>query len=440
LANLLAEKQPGLPDAWVKNLVRFTLDRREALLGLAQTHGSPLYVFEPARVRARATAFLAAFRRELPEFRAYFAMKSNNHPAVSAEAVRAGLGLDVSSGVELAAALALGCEDIIFSGPGKSSEELELAVLNCARVTVLLDSFAELGRLEETAARHGAQVRAGVRLTTEERGLWRKFGIPLARLGEFFEQAECAPHVDFSGLQFHTSWNLTPAAHVAFLRRLGDTLGRMRPEHLARIRFVDIGGGFWPEAGEWVHRAATPQGRVEETLFPERGRPAGRAGYAAQPVGEFAARIAEAVRLNIFPHVRCAIHAEPGRWICHEAMHLLLTVADKKDADLVVTDGGTNLIGWERFEADYFPVVNLSRPDEEERECLILGSLCTPHDVWGYAYFGAGVENGDVLVIPWQGAYTWSLRQEFIKPLAPVVTLPPGTDVTKAGGEAPDRN
>jgi len=50
----------------------------------------------------------------------------------------------------------------------------------------------------------------------------------------------------------------------------------------------------------------------------------------------------------------------------------------------------------------------------------VLGSLCTPHDLWGYSYWGSGIEPGDVLLIPCQGAYTYSLRQEFIKPLPEV--------------------
>jgi len=90
---------------------------------------------------------------------------------------------------------------------------------------------------------------------------------------------------------------------------------------------------------------------------------------------------------------------------------------DKKDDHLVITDGGTQAVGWDRFEHDYFPVINLSRPALKERECLVCGSLCTPHDLWGYSYFGQAIEIGDVLLIPTQGAYTYSLRQNFIKSL-----------------------
>jgi diaminopimelate decarboxylase len=104
-------------------------------------------------------------------------------------------------------------------------------------------------------------------------------------------------------------------------------------------------------------------------------------------------------------------------------MHILVRVVDKKERDLVITDAGTNAIGWERFEIDYFPVLNLSREGLAENSCDILGSLCTPHDVWGYCYFGSDIDVGDLLMIPCQGAYTYSLGQNFIKPLPRVVKI-----------------
>jgi diaminopimelate decarboxylase len=104
-------------------------------------------------------------------------------------------------------------------------------------------------------------------------------------------------------------------------------------------------------------------------------------------------------------------------------MHILIQVIDKKMPDMVITDAGTNAVGWERFETDYFPVLNLTRPGLTEKPCRILGSLCTPHDAWGYSFFGTDIQEGDILMIPFQGAYTYSLRQSFIKPLPETILL-----------------
>ncbi len=102
-------------------------------------------------------------------------------------------------------------------------------------------------------------------------------------------------------------------------------------------------------------------------------------------------------------------------------MHILLRVLDKKGSRTVITDGGTNLLGWERPLAEFIPVINLSKPSFREETTRVFGSLCTPYDIWGYSLFGEGICAGDILVIPDQGAYTYSLRQSFIKPRARVI-------------------
>jgi diaminopimelate decarboxylase len=143
----------------------------------------------------------------------------------------------------------------------------------------------------------------------------------------------------------------------------------------------------------------------------------------ATGLAEFAGQLSAAIHEHLFSAGPYRICLEPGRWICNDAVHLLISVIDKKAPDLVITDAGTNTVGWERFETDYFPILNLTRPSLDEKPCHILGSLCTPHDVWGYMYFGDDIQPGDILMIPTQGAYTYSLRQNFIKPLPAVHTI-----------------
>jgi diaminopimelate decarboxylase len=314
-------------------------------------------------------------------------------------------------------------------------------------VTLLCDSFGELRRLEQVLAARDADadrptgvvpddrigegldaseprcLRIGVRLTSDEQGLWRKFGIPLAELPAFCAAACDCPRVELRGLQFHTSWNLDPGRQVAFIARLGQALATLPAAARSRLEFLDIGGGFWPEEGEWLHQPPDTRAAAGPFAFdPAHGVPR-HYRCPAVPLETFAAEIAAAVRAHIAPWIAGRIYAEPGRWLAHPAMHILLTVIDKKGPHLVITDGGANAIGWERYESDYFPVLNLTRPAPVEQACHILGSLCTPHDVWGFAYFGDGIEPGDVLLIPAQGAYTYSLRQEFIKPVPASVVI-----------------
>lgn len=413
---------PLPPDILLRHVEGYFADRKQ-YLDLAGKHHPPLYVLQPRILAQRAGEFRDAFCKVLKETGFYFAVKSNNHPEVARILLENRFGLDVSSGAELQMALYLGAEDIIFSGPGKTREELLLAVRNTCRTVVLLDSFHELDRLQQAASSVGCQVRAGVRVSIDPKGLWRKFGIALEDLNAFHQQACSCPDVLLQGIQFHSSWNMDPARQIGYIAKLGRALSAMPLEFRKNIRFVDVGGGYWPKQGEWMQEAGTSEGMMRKALDMPVNSAFAHYWNPASAIEVFACEIADAVAKHILPVANCRICFEPGRWICNDSMQLLFSVVDKKAPDLVITDAGTNAVGWERFETDYFPVLNLTRPALRENPCAIVGSLCTPHDVWGYSYWGSGLEEGDVLLIPMQGAYTYSLRQEFIKPLPQVVIL-----------------
>ena len=179
-------------------------------------------------LRERADAFRGTFEATLPDCAFSFAMKSNSCPRLLEVLLDAGFGIDASGAPELEAAFRLGARDVVFSGPGKTDAELRLAVEHADRVTVLLDSFGELERLERAAAR-GREVRAGVRVSTDPAGLWGKFGIPPGELPRFLREARSCGRVRLEGLQFHTSWNMSPRAQCDFLATLGGILDTLPP-------------------------------------------------------------------------------------------------------------------------------------------------------------------------------------------------------------------
>ena len=425
-AQILKQDEAELPRQEISSFVSHYIDRKDAFLQAAEQHGSPLYLIDTDALRQRAMQFQEAFQNVFAQPPGvYYAVKSNNHPLVIETFLDVDLGLDVSSGVELQIALDLDAFDIVFSGPGKTSDELTLAIRHADRVTVLIDSFSELRRLEACAARSNTHIRAGVRLTSDPNGLWRKFGIAPSELGNFLSQAEQCPHVSVCGLQFHTSWNMNPARQIAFIGELAEVLGHLPAGFRSQLEFVDIGGGYWPAQGEWLQEAATSAGMLRGILAPDsisRGIPRRVPGT---PIETFAHELGRAVREHLTPHLDARICLEPGRWLCNDGMHLLMTAIDCKAPDLVITDAGANAIGWERFEHDYFPVINLTRPAMTERPCNVLGCLCTPHDVWGYSYWGEDIQDGDILMIPTQGAYTYSLRQNFIKDPPGAIAIQP---------------
>jgi len=422
---LMGVRETVLSKAILEPYLDSHLGKRNIFMESASRFGTPQYLFDEPSLRGRITAFKEVFARYFERYRLFYAMKSNPFEGLCRKAVGNGMGLDVSSGFELARALKTGCSEIIFSGPGKTREELSLAVENRRRVTLLMDSFGEFQRISELLkekGNHKDPLKLGVRVRSQQQGIWNKFGIPIKELSSMIKKAVSLKRAQFQGIQFHTSWNLDPLAQIAMINEIGSYLASHVPNPFHRLlKFLDMGGGFWPEQGEWLNPQHTLKGKLIEILDP--GHRFGLRHYhkKAFTLDHFAKEIALSISNQPSPLCNLEIWAEPGRWISTPAMHILLEVVDKKDSRTVITDGGINLLGWERPLTEFIPVINLTRPSRKEHSLRIFGSLCTPHDVWGTSIFGDGIEAGDILLIPDQGAYTYSLRQSFIKPRAKVV-------------------
>jgi diaminopimelate decarboxylase len=402
------------------------LSKKDLLLESAQRFGTPQYFFdEPSLVRQIAH-FRNTFSKFQDRYRVFYAMKSNSFTGICKRVVAEGIGLDVSSGLELSSALDMGCDEIIFSGPGKTDEEISLAIQNRNRVTLLMDSYGEFQRVHTILKRDTPgkpAIKTGIRVRSRYHGDWNKFGISLDDLIFLLNKMQSTNGIEASGIQFHTSWNLNPGRQIRMLAEIGTYLRRhITAKGIEDLKFIDIGGGFWPEQGEWLNTENTYMGRLIKDIFPSARLRRRHFRRGAKKLDYFAREIFKAISQQGRPLTDLEVWTEPGRWISTPAMHILLQVVDVKGPRTIITDGGTNLLGWERPLTEYIPVINLSRPSLIEIDTTVFGSLCTPYDIWGKGVFGDKVKTGDILIIPDQGAYTYSLRQSFIKPRAGVIT------------------
>ena len=427
---LLKNREKILPPSLLQVYVQSMLEKRPFLLESVTRFGTPQYVFDEPALEKFLSTFHAVFSRHLDRFRIFYAVKSNPYPELCKHVADRGHGLDVSSGQELSMALSLGCRSILFSGPGKTDPELTLAVQNRDRVTLLMDSAGELesvSRLLQDSDMGDLALKVGFRLTGRHHGAWGKFGVPPEQLDKLFSQALSVKGLDPQGIQFHTSWNLGPEAQVKMIETVGACIRELPEVSRRRLKFLDIGGGYWPERGEWLNPQNTWKGRLLQVVDPEFPLAPRHYYSPAKPLEAFAREISRALLSQGKPLADLEIFMEPGRWISTPAMHVLLRVIDKKDATVVIADGGINLLGWERPLSEFTPLLNLTRPSLREFPVSVFGPLCTPLDIWGRTLFGEGVEKGDVLLVPDQGSYTYSLRQSFIKPIARVVRFDGGS-------------
>ncbi len=122
-----------------------------ALEDLAARHGTPLYVYSAAMIRARVSAFVHAFR-PIPHTLCY-SVKANSTLAILGLLADRGAGFDVVSGGELQRVLRVSrkaASKVVFSGVGKTAAEMELA-LRSGILLFNVESASELNLLAATA-------------------------------------------------------------------------------------------------------------------------------------------------------------------------------------------------------------------------------------------------------------------------------------------------
>jgi len=281
---------PGAP-----NLVRqggtLTLDGLP-LHELAREHGTPLYVYSQAAMRAALASYQQALagRSHL----LCYAMKANSNLAVLQTFLRAGCGLDIVSGGELARALAAGArgEQIVFSGVGKSADEMARALaagVRCFNV----ESLPELERLSAVAQAHGVQAPVSLRVNPDvdpgthpyiSTGLRdNKFGIAHDAAVDAYRRAAELPGLRVAGIDAHIGSQITQVdPYLAAVDRLLDLVEAVEAAGIP-LHHVDVGGGLGiqyaqespPAAAELVRQVLArldARGHGDRELLMEPGR------------------------------------------------------------------------------------------------------------------------------------------------------------------------
>ncbi|MFA5022363.1 MAG: alanine racemase [Patescibacteria group bacterium] len=411
-------------------VVKNVLSKKQKILKLTKKYPTPFYAFDPAALQQAIDSFKTAFNRHLPNYEAFYAVKSNPHSYLIKSVLKNNLGLDVSSGRELEIALVHKAKKIIFSGPGKMDWELNLALNNSKKITIHLDSFGELKRLGQLAGKRKTKIKVGVRVFTKYHDNWAiKFGIPLVELNHFFKEAKKYPFLNLAGIQCHKSLNESAAPYQKMIAEIAGYLKNDFTEAMRQdLQFVDIGGGFLPYQVDGYYPWDLPQGELIKTTNDYFGKETkfNNRYYLCPsvPINDYAKGIAKAIKTHFVPILKnCTYYIEPGRVISTPALSIVLKVLDIKRPGMAIMDGGINIVGWEQFESNYFPVINLTRPALKEMDYKLYGSLCTPDDIWGYYCYTKKIKEGDIIVVPNQGAYTYTLAQNFIKPIPEVRIL-----------------
>ena len=220
---------------------------------LAEAVGTPFYCYSTATLQRHYRVFAEAFA-DVPSLVCY-AMKANSNQAVIATLVHLGAGADVVSGGELKRALAAGVppEKIMFSGIGKTADELAAAV-DTGILCINVESEPELDLLATIAASKGRTACVSVRVNPDIDAKTHakiatgksenKFGIPLSRARDVYAHAGKLKGVRVAGVDMHIGSQITDLQPFddAFAL-LSDFVRTLRADGHT-IEHVDLGGGL----------------------------------------------------------------------------------------------------------------------------------------------------------------------------------------------------
>lgn len=381
---------------------------------LAARHGTPLYVYSAAAIRARLRAFARAFR-SVPHTLCY-SVKANSSLAILRLIAREGAGFDVVSGGELERVLRVDKDQdrraahrVVFSGVGKTVPEMELAL----RAGILLfnvESASELEALASTAARLKKQASIAVRVNPDvsakthpyiSTGLHEhKFGVPIPEAETLYSKAAKQPYLKVAGVSVHIGSQITDVSSFAdALERVAGLVRALRTEG-HDIRYVDAGGGL---------------------------------GISYESAAEdFAQRISAYAQAVLKPLRRLNAHLllEPGRSIVGPAGVLLTRVIYRKTNDskrFLIVDAAMNDLLRPSLYGAYHEIVPVLRNSDETEKTDVVGPICETGDFFARDRELPVVREGDLLAILDAGAYGAVLGSNYNTRGKPAELLVDGT-------------
>ncbi len=348
--------------------------------------GTPFYCYSRATLERHYTVFADAFS-DLDALLCY-SLKANGNLAVVSALGRLGAGADVVSGGELKRALAAGidAQKIVFSGVGKTEEEL-VAALDAGILQINVESDQELEALRRLAGQKGVTARIAIRVNPDVDALTHakittgtrenKFGIEWTRAHEVCARAAAMPGIELSGLAVHIGSQLLDLEPFrAAYTRLSDLAAMLRADGL-EVRNLDLGGGLG---------------------IPYDGGP-------SPSPRDYASVIRETVA-----DLGCRIILEPGRIIAGNAGVLVASVVYVKAGavkNFVIVDAAMNDLLRPALYGAGHAITPVREPsaDGKLEEADVVGPICESGDTFAAACPLPPMSRGDLIAFRTAGAY-----------------------------------
>ena len=217
---------------------------------LAQKFGTPAYCYSYSKLRENINNFKKNFKSFSPLI--CFSIKSNTNLNLIREIKKFGLGADVVSKGELMLALKAGMNPskIVFSGVGKTSDEINFAIEKKI-LLINAESKSEIQEINKIAKRKNKIVQVGIRLNpnTDAKTLKQistgksenKFGVDSKTFHKLVNYCKNSTNVRLQCLSVHIgSQILDHKPYERMLRVVSNIINKTKH----KFKFVDLGGGM----------------------------------------------------------------------------------------------------------------------------------------------------------------------------------------------------
>lgn len=370
-----------------------------ALDAIAEQYGTPAYVYSKAQLTDNFDAYAKACAGR--DALVCYAMKANSNLAILDLLARRGAGFDIVSGGELLRVIAAGGDPkkVIFSGVGKSVEEMRLALSHdilCFNV----ESIPELHRLNDVAGNMGKQARISLRVNPNvdpkthpyiATGLKAsKFGVAFDEALDTYRTAAALPHLDVAGIDCHIgSQLLDDAPLLEALDKLIELIDALGAEGI-HLHHLDIGGGLGIDYGD--------------------GAPV--------PVGDYLGRLfkrIDAWRGEKHGGAPIKVIFEPGRSIVGNAGVLLTRVEFIKhgeEKNFCIVDAAMNDMARPAMYQAWMDMQPVRRSAEAAAMFDVVGPICESGD-WLARDRELNVAPDDLLVMKTAGAYGMTMASNY---------------------------
>ena len=378
-----------------------------AIPDIVASVGAPFYVYSTATLTRHFQLFDDALAGM--DHLVCYAMKAASNQAILQTLAKLGAGMDVVSGGEYARARAAGVpgERIVFSGVGKTRDEMRLALTGGIRqfnvesepeMVVLSAVATDLGVKAPITIRVNPDVDAKTHAKIATGKSENKFGIPISRAREVYAQAATLPGVNVIGIDVHIGSQLTQLEpfELAY-QKVAELTETLRADG-HNIRRLDLGGGL--------------------------GIPYTRSNEAPPLPTDYGAMVK-----RVLGHLNCEIEIEPGRLIAGNAGILVsqvIYVKEGEDRKFLILDAAMNdLIRPAMYDAhhDIEPVIE-PQAGAERAKYDVVGPVCESGDTFAKGREMAQMTAGDLIAFRSAGAYGAVMSSEYnTRPLIPEVMV-----------------